>query len=378
MATTNTNLPASTNPFVKTTGGGYDYDAINKRIQDLSASLRQPIVGHIPSAKETMQMADPKGSYSAIGNTKIYNKDLVSPTQQQALAARDNLLKQKEAMEKQGQAQGTALELAGASTINAMQQADNLALKLNSGYSAASQAWDTAVGKADEYVASANKRMALVMDRLDMAIQDVGANLDFAKTQALQSQVQGTVSEMVGAERDIVSTYGRGSPEHSQFLQSKSRSLQLAISNIHAQYDTLKAQIGVELAQGRSSAGLSASQQIGTAEQQHVNTLALAAQAKAEYAFKEAELALQVENFKALQMDNLVSSIGGMSVLRLDTLPFLEYIAEMKAANTPAPSLSIMEYGGGVPTHWSNTTTTSPSQTSNSKSSQPASSSQSK
>jgi len=320
---------ASKNPFLKATipTSETDYEALNKRIQLMAANIREPVIPNIPSPRDTMKMADPQGSYRNVGGARIYNKDQVSPVQQEALAARENLLAEAEALKRRAEMQATGLEMKGAQAISSMQRADAALQRHLEQSSASSAAWEQAVEQADEYVQASNQRMAAIMGKLDASIAEVGRNLDFAKTQAVQTQVAGAISEMATEERNIVGQYGRNSPEHTQFLASKARSMHTAISNIHAQYNTLSAQLDAQLAMGRAEMGARMSTLVNYQEKTHIETMQAAAAAKSQYALQEVELALRVEQFKALQMDDLVTSLTGASIFRLDTLPFLQYLA---------------------------------------------------
>lgn len=331
MATTGGTTLA--NPFLKSTGTGtteLDLEGLGNALTQTAERVSKPIIGSIPSEEEAA---------TALGLSKMQQRSLKAGQSTngasdmlQVQSARQNALAQAQALQTQATNQSEALKAKGAVVQDSVQRLQALQTTMAGASSKAAEAWQLAGEKADEGVQAANQRMSEVVGRLDKMVNDVTSGLDFAKAHAIQATAMGTLNAMTEAERDVVSQFGKSSPEHMDFVARKTASLQQSISSIHDKYMELAVSAKTTMAATWASAATTMATLVNYQEKGAVDVAVAAAQALPLYELQTAQLNMQIEQYKTLGLNDLVDSMSGAAVLRYDSLPLAQLIGELAAA----------------------------------------------
>lgn len=328
MATTeSTGGTTLDNPFLKKTGTGgtteLDLEGLGNALTQTAERISKPIIGNIPSEKALMRtLGGPFGTFVGGSN----------PDWMMMKTARENAVGAAQSLQTQATNQATALKAKGAVTIDAVQRLQALQTSLSGAASKAAEAWQLAGEKANEGVQAANQRMSEVVGRLDKMVNDVTSGLDFAKAHAIQATAMGTLNAMTEAERDVVSQFGKSSPEHMDFVARKTASLQQSISSIHDKYMELAVSAKTTMAATWASAATTMATLVNYQEKGAVDVAVAAAQALPLYELQTAQLNMQIEQYKTLELNDLVDSMSGAAVLRYDSLPLAQFIGDIMAA----------------------------------------------
>lgn len=238
------------------------------------------------------------------------------------------------------------------------------------GRATAADAWTNTLAKADEYVATSNKRMADVVSKFDNLHTEMknildtkGPQIDYdpsilAKTTAhdMQVAVQQTMGTMGEEERNIRAAYGTDSAEYAQFQAQKQQTLATLSSSIlsnsaklEAQmklsYDTLKVQQDIEY----QKMGLGALTTLGTAgiqaeiamatnvqysEQNRLEMGKQYALAAANYSLQESQLNVNVAQLMAAGQENWANWLIATPTVFVSAAPLVTYLADLiKNAN---------------------------------------------
>ena len=337
------------NPFLKKTGTGtteLDLEGLGTALTQTAERVSQPITGPLPSLKEAA---------GAAGISRVEQRMGNSPDLLQLKSALGNAKGQMQSLQTQATNQAEALKAKGAVAMDSVQRLEQLQSSLTGVRATGAAAWQEAMDKSNESVAASNQRMSEVMGRLDTMIADVSKGMDFAKAHAIQSTAMGTLQAMTEAERNTVAQFGRNSPEHMDFVARKTASLQQSISGIHDAYMQLAAGVGTSMTATWGTAATTMATLVNYQEKGMVDVYAAAAQALPMYELQTAQLTMQIEQYKAMELNDMVDSMAGAAVLRYDSLSVAQLISDLAAARK-AEQKTVSATLTNVPAHWSSRT----------------------
>lgn len=317
-----------------------DLNQLGQAVQQTAERVGKPIIGPMPSEAEmlaTLQGAqvDPYGNVLRPGQhvTGARSVSENPASTLMATTARGNMLAQAQSLEAQAANQKTGIEVKGAEAIASLDQLQRLQASAEQTKTTAASAWQVALDKADDAVKNANERMAEVMGKLDTMIGEVGEGLDFARAHAIQSTSVGVLNSMQEAERNIVSQFGRNSPEHQQFMAQKATSLQSSISQIHEQIGKLATEARTTLTGVWGQTAQTMASLVNYQEKGQVEAYTAAAQAVPMMELQTAGLMMEIERYKSTVLSDIADTLSGASVLRLDTLPLATLLGDWSMAN---------------------------------------------
>lgn len=300
-----------------TTGADpFNYEAFNKRIQQLAGQTATPSIPKFPSsvAKDVMK------------TTPWFNRAKVEA---QIGAARASYQSQADVLRQQSQKAATALQLKGAATSETMRRVQAVRSGLEERVTDASGIWDEAIETMKGFVQQSYKRTAGMWSRFESSVNELWTNREFARAHALQAAAQSTIQGSNAEGRAIAREYGEDSKEYQQFMEKKSVALGTARSQIHARWQ--------ELAEEQAKTVLNAQVELGTQmsmyeqfhEQQLVQTQVAAAQSNQTYGLQLAQTELAIEGFVSNQMESMADYIRGTEVFALDLAPIYTLLSEL-------------------------------------------------
>jgi hypothetical protein len=230
----------------------------------------------------------------------------------------------------QGQADkaATGLETMGAGMEAYMQRLQAVQDFTNTAYQSASQNWDAAAEKADEYVTASRARIGEVLAKLDEINEQIGLDRDFSRAHALQAGAQSVIGSMKTEERNILNQYGANSKEYEQFTQSKQVALATMQSNIFANYQQFEEQQGQTYLSATNEAMWKQNMYTSFQEQQHVEMLKYFENAKFGYAMQKAQFDIGVENLRMAGMENWANWIVGTPDFTYDSMPLVTILSD--------------------------------------------------
>jgi hypothetical protein len=260
-----------------------------------------------------------------------------SPQRAQAGAAVTQYGADVQATKQRAEKAATALEMVGSSALQGVQNLEALQGSIRTGVQKASQSWDAAAEKADEYVKAARGRVGEVLTKLDTIFDDIKTTRDFSKAHAMQASVQAVTGSMKAEERNVLQNYGADSKEYEQFRQSKIGALGTIQSNIHATYAQLEEQQKTSYLNATADAHTKSNMYVGFQEQQHVEMLKYRDDNRNAYALKAAELDASLEQMKMSGLENLANWIIETPTFTMDSTPLMTLIADL-AGSAPRPT----------------------------------------
>lgn len=245
-------------------------------------------------------------------------------------AAIDNYKNQEAATKASAEKAAAGLELAGQAQIAQAQNIDTLKEQVAAQVASASESWDRAAGKAEEYVQKANKRVTDVLNKLDTINSEFATERSFAKAHDMQVAAQSVLGSMQAEERNILEVYGGDSKEYEQFRQSKQTALATAQSNIHASYQKLAEEQQATYMSVVSDAYTKSNMYLGYQEQQHVEMIKYADQAKASYELQATEMTFALEQAKTAGLENLANWIVDTPTFTMDATPLITLLSDLQ------------------------------------------------
>jgi hypothetical protein len=291
--------------------GKLDLTGYQKSIQQLAAKTKEvPTVDTSVLSKAT---SDLTGTYKNVGEAAVQNFE-----QQQA------------AQKQQAEKAGTALEMYGSAALSGMKNIEDIQTQLKTATGKASESFNAAAEKADEYVQAARGRVTSVLKKLDDINTEFAQERSFAKAHAMQASVQAVLGSMKDEERNIIENYGTASPEYNQFRMSKMTSLATVQSNIHASYEQLTEQQNQTYLNAVSDVYTKSNMYLGFQEQQHVDMLKYSEEAKTAYELNVAQLNTSLEQMKMTGMENLANWIIETPSYTMDMTPLVTLLADLK------------------------------------------------
>jgi hypothetical protein len=236
---------------------------------------------------------------------------------------------QRQTTQEQADRAGTALEMQGANTVNTLQGLDRLQGAMGERVQSALDTWNASVEKADEYVQSARTRAGQMVAKLDEINKQIGIDRDFAKAHDMQAAVQATLGAMKGEERNIAQMYGVGSKEYASFRASRINTMAQIQSQVQSNYAKLREEQQISYMGAVGEAMTQGNMFIGYNEQNHIQTMQLAAQNSSAYLMQQSEFELGIEQLRSSNMENLANWLVETPVFSLDTGPVVATIAEI-------------------------------------------------
>jgi hypothetical protein len=322
-----------------------DYSTYEQGIKSAAASTRKeesPTIPGVSPAKKAARTLNERNR--AIGNAAI-----------------ENYRAQEEGIRKQAEKAATGLELAGQATIDYTKSIDALKGDISQQVANASDSWDRAATKADEYVQKAGARVKEVLSNLDTINQEFAVDRGFAKAHDMQVASQAVLGTMRAEERNILEVYGADSKEYQGFVLSKQTALASAQSNIHASYQKLAEAQNQTYMNVVSDAHLKGNMYLGYQEQQHVEMLKFSEQSKAAYSLQSSELNMSLETARMNGLENLANWIIDTPTFTMDSTPLLTLISDLGQVEdtnelTKFASMNLVQegykpvsgYGGGT------------------------------
>jgi len=315
MADTNPTAPAA---------GGLNYDEYQKKIQEAAAKTRN-VQGLSSGTEKALRKAlDYEAQHSGgFGASATWTGN----------ALISNFKNQQKSVQQQANKAASALEMVGSSTLEGMQNLENIQAGIKAQVQSASDAFGAAAEKADEYVKATRGRVTEVLNKLDQINSDIGKDRDFAKAHAMQAAVQGVIGSMKDEERNIAENYGTDSKEYAQFVQSKRTTLATVQSNIQANYSQLREQQGQTYLNAVSDAYAKSNMFVGFQEQQHVEMLKFRDEQRNAYALQGAQLDVSIEQVKMAGMENLANWIVETPTFSMDATSLVAAIGDLTSTS---------------------------------------------
>ena len=306
----------TTTPGSTVSTGGLNYDDYQKRIQDAAARTRNV---EWPSAGVDKLSEAAQGIIN-VGGAGDAARSLV-----------EQVGTQRSVLESQAERAASALEMVGSSTLQGVQNIEALQGQVRQQVQNASDSWNLAAEKADEYVQAARGRVGEVLTKLDTLSQDMMKTRDFSKAHAMQASVQAVMGSMKDEERNVLQNYGADSKEYDQFRASKMSALATVQSNIHANYAQLEEQQKQTYLSAVSDAYTKSNMYLGFQEQQHVEMLKYKSEAENAYTLQATQLDASLEQMKMSGMENLANWIIETPTFSMDLTPVAAMIADLGA-----------------------------------------------
>lgn len=200
-------------------------------------------------------------------------------------------------------------------------------------------AWERALAKADEIVASAARRSMEAYRQIDQDIAQMRQSLSFEKAHSLQTAVHSLTDQFDHLEAQIAAKYGANSPEMLQFKQNKQLTIANTQSQIHTAFGQLRAQLDAAAGQLRSDTIQRMAMYENYNEQAALDVYKAAAQASNAYALEAAQLRLAAEQYKMNNQTMLAEWIVNTPVFSIS------YGSLASALATLLPSRQLVFFG---------------------------------
>lgn len=211
-------------------------------------------------------------------------------------------------------------------------------------------AWGSVLAKADEYVTAARNRSAEALGKLEEIYSAIGKSRDYAKAHAMQVAAQATLGSMNREGRNIAERYGKTSKEYQQWNAGRVQALGAARSGVEATYGQLREAQDTTYLQVANASMMEHDMYTNFAEQQHIKTMEMGAQANAAYDMQATNLMLSMEQMKfsaeqlrlsaeegmigigqmkANEMENLANWMVSSPTFTMDAQPYLTLLNEI-------------------------------------------------
>lgn len=236
---------------------------------------------------------------------------------------------QKQSVAQQAENRAAATGILTETMIAANQNLEQIAIDAGGRHLSMMEGWNTAIGKADEYVEAGRLRTQQLMSNLEGLSQDLLERHDFEKAHAMQVGVQSVIGSMQGMEKDIIAQFGKDSEEFSQFRGQKMTSLAIMQSNVHSAYGQLRSQIGVDLLKLTADAGKTMSMYENYQEQASLDVYKAAASSNQAYDLQYTTTLIGIEQLKTQNMTELASWIESTPVFSVELGPTMALISTL-------------------------------------------------
>ena len=173
---------------------------------------------------------------------------------------------------------------------------------------------------------------ARVMGQLTDLSKQMTTDMNFAKAHDMQVTAQAVIGSMKQAEDNVLSQYGPDSAEYQQFKMSKSKSLALAQSQLHADYAKLDSERKTTMFGVMAQAQTAGEQLVGYNRQNHVNTMTAMATSVAQYQIQETQTLLGLEQLRSQVGNDITDYLASSPSYAVDLQPFLMELNEAYAA----------------------------------------------
>lgn len=310
--------------------GNVNYDAVRSRVQQAAQQTRQvqgPTSVPKEAARAVQALKPSSGYWSTVKPTAENNARYA-----EAVAAKEKFQTDVAVTQAQAAKAAEALEMQGDATVAYLKRLEGLGTQVAASGSRASDLWNQAVEKADEYVKSARARVGQVLTKLESLSEDITKDWSFSKAHDMQVAAQGVLGAMKAEEKGILENYGPDSAEYQQFKMTKARSLALAQSDIHGKYNQTWTAIKTSVLNATNEAMQKLHMYTSFQEQQHVETLKAMAQYSAAYEMQVAQTQLGIENLKMAGLENLANWLVQTPTFSTDMGPFLAQLSELAEA----------------------------------------------
>jgi len=298
------NLEAMSKPTTPTT----DYSGLQKQVSEAAASTRKVGVPALP---------------------RHLNEGLSGANDKVADAAKADYYTEAAAMQGQANKAASGIEIAGASAVEQLKGLAGIKETAVANYSAATDSWNAAVDKADEYVTAARTRVAESMAKLDGIYEQMTADQGFAKAHDMQVAVQSVMGSMKTEERNILQTYGMQSKEYESFQASKSMALGTIQSQLHGSYAKLRQEMDITYLNATNESMWKHNMYVGFQEQQHVEMLKWRQETKQAYALQYSQFEVGLEQLKGSVMENVANWIVETPNFTMESAPVVTLIADL-------------------------------------------------
>lgn len=221
------------------------------------------------------------------------------------------------------------LELMGEQTLQYQAAMTAEGIKLQGMQKSAAVEFDAAVGKAREYALEAHQRTQEGLQKIDEWGKAIYEGLDFTKAHDMLVAVESTVGSLREEDRQIAQKYGVDSAEYQQFQAGKSRALGIAQSTIQASHGKLRAEIGTNILQAKSTYLERGDMYESFQQQQDVEISAAMAKAKATYDLDISGRLIAIEQLKIAGWENLANWIIETPVFAMDAMDVVGFMGQL-------------------------------------------------
>lgn len=305
------------------TADTFDYEAFQKKVQDISAQTADVKVPETPNLDT--------GTGAKVARWIRESQPNFGRQDPRITAALTSYESQVEASKQRAGKAAAALELQGQQTADTMRRLEQLETNVEGQYATVAGQWSDAIEKADEYVKASRTRVSDVLSKLDSLTVDINEGRDFAKAHDMQASVQAVLGSLQTEGRGIAEKYGVESKEYQQHQQLKERSLATIQSNIHVGYQKLQEAQDQTILEATNEAMLQSHMYVNFNEQQHVKTMELAAQSSQAFSLQSTQMLLSIDQMRANQMENFANWIIQTPSFTVDTSPLIAVISDINA-----------------------------------------------
>jgi hypothetical protein len=240
-------------------------------------------------------------------------------------------LTQKQSFQKQSENYGMGTDIMASAVETSNKALTGIQESLTERRGGLSDAWDTALAKADEFVASAQERTKTVLSGLESKFNELNTDMSSAKAHAMQVAVQSAIGGMNGEGQVIARRYGTDSPEYEQHIQNKKSSLATMQSKIMDTYAQLGSNMSTQYLAGYAQTLSNTAMFENYNEQASLDIYKAAAAADQQYALDYSSQMAGIESLKMNNQTALAEWISATPVFSLSISSILSSVIDMQA-----------------------------------------------